>query len=203
MMRQAFAFRRRAGLARLAASRDGAAAIEFALVAPVFMLLLLGFADLGQMAYARGILNGAVERAARGSSLEDNDTGAADKMVQDAIKPILPGATFATSRKSYFDFADVNRPEKWSDKDGNGTCNNGEAYVDENRSGQWEADIGKASNGGSGDVVIYTVVVTYKPVFSTILTNSTGNRTLTATGVRKNQPYAAQNGYGSSAGTCP
>lgn len=188
---------------RLAAARDGAAAIEFALAAPVFMLLVLGLGDIGHMAYVRALLNGAVERAARSASLESGDTTAADDMVKNAIKPVIPGATVTTSRKSYYDFADVDRPEKFTDTNRDGTCNPGENFVDENRSGRWEADVGKGGNGGAGDVVIYTVTVTYKPVFSAkLLGNWNSTRTMTAVGVRKNQPFAQQNSYGSSAGTC-
>jgi Flp pilus assembly protein TadG len=190
-------------LRRLAAAPDGAAAVEFAIVAPVFLLLLLGIFDIGQMAYAKAILNGAVEQAARSSSLETADTTAADNLVKNALKPILPNAAVTTSRKSFYDFSDINRAEKWTDTNGNGTCDNGEPYVDENGSGSWEANIGKTGNGGAGDVVLYTVTVTYQPIFTAkFMSNYNATRTLTATGVRKNQPFASQVGYGSSAGTC-
>ncbi|MBV1691210.1 pilus assembly protein [Novosphingobium sp. G106] len=190
-------------LFRLAAEQDGLAAIEFAIVAPVFCLLLMGIFDIGQMAYGRSILSGAVEKAARSSAMETADTTAADLMVQNAIKPILPGATFTSTRAAYVDFSDVNRAEKFTDTNNNGTCDAGEPYVDENRSGHWEADVGISGNGGANDVVLYTVTVNYKPVFRVnLLGNTTETRTMVAYGVRKNQPFATQRGYGSSAGTC-
>ncbi|MBW8753874.1 MAG: pilus assembly protein [Sphingomonadales bacterium] len=192
------------GLSRFAAARDGNAVIEFAIVAPVFLLMLLGIFDIGQMAYGKAILNGAVEQAARSGTLETADTTVADNMVKAALKPILPNATIATTRKSYYDFNDVARPEKFTDTNGNGTCNTGEPYVDENKNGQWDADIGNSGNGSANDVVLYTVTVTYKPIFRlTTMNGWNNNRTLTAVGVRKNQPFANQTGYGSSAGTCP
>jgi Flp pilus assembly protein TadG len=191
--------------ARLVVARDAVTVVEFAILAPVFLTLLLGSLDIGQMAYGKAVLNGAVERAARSSSLESADTVLVDKMVKDSIKPIFPNATIATERKSYFDFADVDRPEKFSDLNNNGTCNAGEPYVDENRSGSWEPNVGRTGNGGSGDVVLYTVTVTYKPLFTAAFMgawNWKSTRTLTAVGVRKNQPFANQGVYGSSAGTC-
>ncbi|HEX7881547.1 MAG TPA: TadE family protein [Afipia sp.] len=192
-----------AKLPRIAAAQDGLATIEFAIVAPVFCLLLMGIFDIGQMAYARAILSGAVEKAARSSAMESANTTTADQMVKDAIKPILPGATFASTRVGYVDFSDVQRAEKFTDTNSNGTCDPGEPYVDENRSGHWENDVGVSGNGGANDVVLYTVTVTYKPVFRVnILGNTTQTRTMTAIGVRKNQPFATQQGYGSSAGTC-
>lgn len=187
----------------LAAAQDGVTALEFALVAPVFLMMMLGMFDIGQMVYLRAVLYGAVEQAARSASLESGDTTTADNIVKNAVKPVMPTATITTTRKSYYDFTDVNRAEKFTDLNGNGTCNAGEPFIDENRSGSWDANVGKSGNGGAGDVVIYTVNVTYKPLF-TVKWLSTWNqdRTLTAVGVRKNQPFAAQQSYGSSAGTC-
>ncbi len=188
---------------QLASAREGGAAIEFAIVAPVFLLMMLGVFDIGQMAYAKAILNGAVAKAARDGSLETADTTAADAKVAAAIKPILPNAIITSTRSSFYDFADINRAEKFTDKNGDGTCNNGEPYVDENRNGSWDANIGVAGNGGAGDVVLYTVTVKYMPIFKiTTMSGWNSPRVMTAVGVRKNQPYANQNGYGSSAGTC-
>ncbi|MFA7601929.1 MAG: TadE family protein [Novosphingobium sp.] len=203
MTRRPAPFRRPRLARRLAAAPDGAAVVEFAIVAPVFLILLLGIFDIGQMVYAKAILSGAVEKAARSGSLEAADTAAADEAVKAAILPILPQATVTTSRRSYFDFTDVARPEKWTDTNLNGTCDDGEPYVDENRSGQWEQDVGKAGNGGAGDVVLYTVTVTYKPLFTAkFFSDYNADRTLSAVGVRKNQPFANQTAYGSSAGSC-
>lgn len=184
-------------------ARDGAAALEFAMVAPVFFLLMLGILDLGQMAYGRVQLQGIVQDAARSSSLETANTGEADTKVAREVTRVLPGATVQGKRVSYYDFNDVGRPEKWNDANADDVCNNGESYVDENRNGAWDADIGQETNGGAGDVVLYTVTITYKPLFPVpLMQNSQGERTLVATTVKKNQPFALQQGYGSSAGKC-
>lgn len=186
----------------LASAQDGMSAVEFGLIAPVFLMMLLGTYDLGQMAYGRIQLNGAVQDAARRSSLESSNTTEADNIVKTAIKNILPGATFQSKRQSYYDFTDVARPEKWSDTNKNGTCDNGENFVDENRSGVWEADVGRDGNGGAGDVVLYTVTIKYKRVFPVPFWGSGAERTMIATAVKKNQPFASQQEYGSSAGKC-
>lgn len=191
------------GAARLTRCRAGVSATEFALLAPVFILMLVGSLDMTQMVYANAMLRGAVEQAARDSSLETGDTTAADEMVADTLRPILPGVLIISSRVSYYDFADIGRPEKWEDRDLDGTCNDGEPYTDENNSGAWEPDIGVVGNGGAGDVVIYTVEAQYEPAFRVPFADAlTGGRTLTATSVRKNQPFARQTEYGVRAGTC-
>ena len=190
-------------VARIGAARDGVTAIEFGILAPVFLMLMLGTFDVGQMIYGRAILNGAVENAARSSSLETANTTEADNKVLAAVSPILPGATMTSERISYYDFADIGRPESWDDANNNDTCDNGESYTDENGNGSWDSDIGESGNGGAGDVVLYTVHVTYAPTFPVpFLHNHDGHRTFTATAVKKNQPFANQTGYGSEAGTC-
>lgn len=190
--------------ARLARDQDGIAAIEFGIIAPIFLMLMLGMFDIAHMAYARTVLQGAVEKAARVSSLEGGDTGDADRMVEELVKPILPGVQVQATRTSYYDFADIGRPEKFSDGNGNNVCDNGESYVDENGSGGWDADIGNSGNGGSGDVVIYKVQATYEPVFRVpFVPNAWNERTLEAMAVKKNQPFGNQEEYVTTAGTCP
>ncbi len=184
---------------------EGATLVEFAIVTPMFMLLLLGIMDIGQMVYGKSILVGAVHKAARDSALETRSTAAADAMVLDLIRPVLPGVKIATSRSSYYDFADIGRPEKWNDANGNGTCDNNEVFTDENRSGAWDSDVGKMdSDGTANDVVVYTVTASFSPVFKVpLMPTRWSDRTLTATAVTKNEPFGVQATYGSSAGSCP
>lgn len=187
----------------LAGDERGVTLVEFALVAPVFLMMLFGLLDVGQMIYGKSLLNGAVEAAARSSSLEIGDTAAADALVESRVSPVLPGVTLASTRTSYFDFADIGRAEQWNDADGNGACNDGEAYTDENGNGAWDRDIGVGGNGGANDVVLYKVTATYEPVFKVpFMPEAWGQRSLEATAIRKNQPFATQASYATTAGTC-
>jgi hypothetical protein len=185
---------------------EGSAAVEFAFIAPVFLVLLFGIFDIAQLLYAKSVLDGAVQSAARLSHLETGDTEEADTMVENSVKPIIPSVELQTSRVSYFDFADISRPETWGDDDDDGECNNGENYVDYNGNGEWDTittgedrDVGEDGNGGASDVVVYTVTATYSSSFKVPFTDWT-DRTLTSTAVRKNQPFADQ--APSPAGTC-
>ncbi|MDE8651296.1 TadE/TadG family type IV pilus assembly protein [Novosphingobium album (ex Liu et al. 2023)] len=190
-------------LAALARDTRGVAAVEFALVAPVFLVLMLGAFNVGQMVYGRSLLSGAVEKAARSAALETADTTAADEMVSETVRRILPGAELTSVRKSYFDFSDIDRPEKWNDADGDGDCNNGEKFTDENRNGEWDRDVGREGNGGANDVVLYTVSVEYTPAFVMPFAPDSWKRAkIKATAVRKNQPFAAQEKYATTAGIC-
>lgn len=182
---------------------DGATVMEFGLIAVVFITLLLGLFDMGQTAYVRAILDGAVEEAARTSALETGDTTVADQKIAAMLDFVAPGADVTTQRRSYYDFADVERAESWNDANANDTCDNNETYTDENGNGQWDEDIGEAGNGGAGDVVIYTVTVSYDPLFpNPFWSGGSTARNISATAVKKNQPFADQARYGSTAGNC-
>lgn len=196
--------RRTLPLARLAVDSRGVTAVEFALLAPVFFMFLIGLMDLGQSIYGQVVLNGAVAKAARSSSLETADTTQADAQVSSLVGKVLPGAAITSKRENYYDFNDVGRPEKWNDANNDGTCDNGESYVDENGNGNWDEDIGREGNGSANDVVVYTVTASFDPLFKVpFLPEVWSRRKLTASTVTKNQPFANQDGYGSNSGTCP
>ena len=185
------------------ADRSGVSAIEFAVIAPVFIMMIMVCFDYGQMVYAMGVLDGAVEKAARDSSIESGDTTQADAKVREVMQDILPNAEVTSQRRSYFDFVDVDRPERWNDANNDGTCSTGESFVDENSNGTWDSDVAKTGNGGANDVVIYTVTVRYVSVYgSMILPMGTAEREFSSTTVRRNQPYALQDNAGSEAGIC-
>lgn len=193
----------RAAVGALIADRSGVTVIEFALVAPVFLMLIIGCLDLGQMVYAVGVLDGAVEKAARDSTLETGDTTAADAKVEAVIRQVLPGADISSTRRSYYEFSDIERPERWNDANNDGTCSTGENYVDENGSGDWDSDVGSSGNGGANDVVMYTVTVRYDPIFQVPLVPiDWSRREIASTAVRRNQPFATQDSPGSQSGTC-
>lgn len=188
---------------RLQGDRKGVSAMEFTLVAPAFMMLTMGIFDVGQMGYGYAVLNGAVQKAARDSALETAKIATLDDRVKAQVSPIFPSAEFDSSRTSYNDFSDIGRPERWNDANNDSTCNNSEIYVDENGNGSWDQDIGQTGNGGANDVVVYRFTVTYKSVFAIpFLPDQWNTRELTATAIRKNQPFATQRGVGATSGTC-
>jgi len=181
----------------------GSTLLEFGLIAPTFLILLLGCANLGQMLYGKVLLNGAIEAAARSSSTETRDTTAADTMVRKIVGPILPGASYTISRFSYYDYTDVGRMEKFTDGNGNGTCDNGEPYINENGTGGWD-NVRRSGQGGADDVVVYKVVAQYSPLFKIPLMPGQWQQiTLTSQTVKKNQPFATQANYSTLTGNCP
>lgn len=169
---------------------------------PVFLLLVMGILDVGQLAYARSLVAGAAEDAARSNSLETVDLTASEAEVADMLELVAPGASVDVTYKSYFDFADVGRGEQLNDENGNGLCDDGESYTDENDNGNWDQDIGADGNGGANDVVLYNVTATFDRLFHMPLLPGEDTYTVAASAMRKNQPYANQAAYVSKAATC-
>lgn len=180
---------------RAGRDRRGVSVTEFGLIAPTFLMLLLGVFDLGYTVYARAILDGAVQKAGRDSALE---TGAASVATLDAkIKTNLAGlgegATFTYERRNYRDFAKVGLPEELDDQNNNGNRDPLECFTDENGNGIWDRDLGKTGVGGARDVVLYTVRMSYQRKFPLYaLIGEDGQMTISAATVLRNQPYGDQ-----------
>ncbi|WCM28726.1 pilus assembly protein [Sphingomonas sp. QA11] len=178
--------------ARLRADRRGATIVEFAIVSPVMLLLLMGLGDMLYQQYAQSVLNGAVQKAARDSTIEAASTSTIDARVQTMIQTIAKNATLSSTRMSYDNFTEV-APEPFVDTNGNGIRDPGECYTDENGNNQWDADPGATGQGGASDVTLYTVTVTYPRLFPVAgLFGWPSTQTIKASTLLKNQPYAAQ-----------
>ena len=182
----------------------GAALIEFAMLSPVLLLMLLGMFDMGYTYYTQSQLQGAVQQAARASTLEGAAASEAeiDARVEAAVRRLSPQAELTFERRSYSSFSEVGKPEDFSDINKDGKCNDGEPFEDVNGNGVWDDDRGKAGMGGARDAVLYMVTVTYPRTFG--VANMAGfSKTVTmqATTVLRNQPYDEQETL-ASVGTC-
>lgn len=188
---------------RLRGDQQGVSVVEFALISPVLLTMLMGLLDLSYNVYTAQMLQGAVQDAARKSTIEGAGTNSAaiDGVVTTAVRAIAPTATMTFSRKAYNNFGNVNRPEDYDDVNADGTCNNGEPFEDANNNGNWDIDPGQVGFGGARDAVLYQVNINYPrafPIFAFI--PGQGNTfSMTAKVVLRNQPYGTQ----ANAGTAP
>lgn len=201
----------------LALMRDerGVAAVEFALIAPVFLFMMLGAFDIGHTVYMRAVLDGAVQKAARDSALE---TGAGsfaniDNNVRAIVRSLSANAVVTFDRQNYANFSSVDQAERLlTDRNRDGICNNNETYEDANGNFQWDADVGRQGIGGPQDVVQYTVTVTYPAIFplgsysrngfandggtrkdtSFTFAGISPQRSLTSVAILRNQPFGEQ-----------
>lgn len=178
---------------RLLADRSGAAALEFALVGPVFFLLLAGIIELCLMLFINGSLQGAVASASRyGLTGQEEEEGGR----LTAITQILRDRTFGMididaaeiTTRVYPSFGTIGKPEPFDDLDGNGTRDAGEPFTDVNGNGVWDADMGLAGLGGPGDIVLYEV--SYRSRLISLLAEPVlGEITFLATVAVRNEPF--------------
>jgi Flp pilus assembly protein TadG len=87
--------------AALARSTSGLAAAEFAMLLPVFLGLVLGLIQVGQIFWTQTALQHAVEMAARCASVNTTTCGTAGQIqtyaITQAYGMTLPAATFTAS----------------------------------------------------------------------------------------------------------
>ncbi|GGN48905.1 hypothetical protein GCM10011349_19000 [Novosphingobium indicum] len=179
-------------LRHLQSDRTGASAVEFALVAPVLLMAMMGLFDLGYNVYTATLLEGAIQKTARDSTIEGSvsKTSTLDAAVTEMVRNIAPQATLNFKRTAYSSFSDVGKPEDFTDVNGDGVCNAGEPFEDANANGSWDADQGKAGSGGARDAVLYEVQVTYpRPFPVTSMFGMDADYIMTSRTVLRNQPY--------------
>ncbi len=192
-------------LPHLARDERGATIVEFAIVAPVMAILLLGAFDIAHSLYMRAVLQGIVQKVARDSTLEsglDATTQATlDAKVSRQAKALVNNADVSITRKWYrtFSNAAAAKFEPFTDANGNGICDGpsggtpGELYEDNNGNGRWDASGGNTGAGGAKDAVVYTVTVNYTRMFPVYgLFGGSNTSSVTASTVLRNQPYGDQ-----------
>ncbi len=193
--------RRRRSLRR---DRDGVTAVEFAIVAPVMLLLIFGLLDLTFQAYIQSVLDGAVNAAARSGTIEENaaDQSAVDQRVADQVHTVVSQARMTFDRTNYVTVSQIGKPELFDDDNKNDEYDPDECFIDYNRNGVWDADRGRIGQGGADDFVRYTATATYQRLFPMAMFGLPATQRLTAVSVLRNQPYAGQGGA-SNQKVCP
>lgn len=175
---------------------SGATLVEFALVAPVLILMLMGVFDLAHTQYTSTMVNGAMQKAGRDLTLESSGSqvSAIDEKVINAVKTVAPeSATVELEKMSHYEFSDIDEAEEFADDNNDGVCNDGEAFVDANNNGHWDTDRGEAGLGGARDALVYTAVVKYDRLFPMYgLAGFPQEVEIRATTVLRNQPYDVQ-----------
>ncbi len=191
---------------RLAADRQGATIVEFALVLPPLLLTLMGLLDMAHNMYTAQILNGAVQQAARDSTIEGTKSSwrVIDAKVTAAARVIAPGANVSIYRVYYQSFTDIGRPEDWTDMNNDGTCNNGEPFEDVNFNGRWDKKPGRGGIGAARDAVLYNVKISYPRLFpiAQLIPGQSKTMQMETQTILRNQPYSAAQQKNPATGNC-
>jgi len=181
---------------RFARAREGVAAMEFAIAAPVVTLSIAGLIELSMVLFVTSLMEGGIRDASRfgiTGYVPPNTTRQAQiqKIISDATIGLIDMSTALIDTKVYPSFNDVGKPEPYTDANGNGHYDVGETYTDINGNGQWDADMGQEGLGGPGDIVLYTVTADWRlltPLLAPII-GSGRNMHLSASVAVRNEPY--------------
>ena len=190
-------------ITNLSENQDGATIVEFGLISTLFVTTLLGFMDLGHSLYVQSVLQGAVQKSARDSTLETGKAEAQqsllDAEVRERVRRLAANSTVSFSRRFFRDFTKAAQAtaETYQDINGNGRCDDNEPFQDNNGNSVWDRDGGDNGQGGAKDNVVYVVKMTYPRLFPMAkLVGMSETVTVEATTVLGNQPFGEQGSYG-------
>jgi Flp pilus assembly pilin Flp len=187
---------------------DGTAVMEFGLIAPVAVMMMLGTMDVGYSYYVRSVLDGAMQNVARDSTLEGATTSAQQtvmhKRISDTVHAISPSAELVPSRRYYktFSAAAAAKAEEIIETQKNFLCEvaNGESYIDANNNGTFDRDGGDQGQGGAQDVVIIRYRVSFPRLFPMgALIGLPDKVEINSNSILANQPYGEQSKFGPAA----
>jgi hypothetical protein len=178
---------------------SGVAAIEFAMLLPLLLLLTFGVIEMGMIMATMTSLEGGLKEASRyGITGQSPDDATRIEKIREVLAyhtislVDMDEADFVV--KTYPSFSGIGQPEPFTDLNGNDVYDLGEPYSDLNQNGSWSADQGIDGAGMGGEVVSYTVTVPWHILtpFAGELITKDGILPLAATIVVRNEPNLYQ-----------
>lgn len=172
----------------------GVTAIEFAFIAPVLLMVIMGTMEIALMMYAQNMMEGSAflgSRTGKTGYVEEGMTQEETilQTINNRAGILLDTDNINITSKSYSEFGDVGQPEPFVDTNENGVRDYGENYTDINGDGEYSEDMGVEGYGLAVEITMYTITYDW-PIFSPLLQPFFGaSKTLTATTVVKNEPY--------------
>ncbi len=188
-------------LKRLRKDKRGITILEFALISPLFMMILMGILELGYMTYFRSLMNGVMEDAARRSAVGGVTSSQTDTFIRSHIAVLMPAGkrddtqALQIEKKSFNNFSNVNQPERiTSDTIPVGSYNSTDCYEDANLNGHYDVAGGASGVGGADDIVFYTVTAQFPHLFPVAnLFDTDPNLSIEVNTIIRNQPFSQQN----------
>ncbi|HRO12219.1 TadE/TadG family type IV pilus assembly protein [Amaricoccus sp.] len=180
-------------LRALAGETGGATAVEFSLVLPLLLLFIVGSIESAIVLFIGSSIEAAVMEASRyGITGTEAGVSRADRVmeiVEDRTYGLLDMDQVDMEILVYQSFADIGKPEPFTDQNGNATYEAGEPFTDVNGNGEWDDDMGEAGLGGPSDVVVYRLSYAWgviTPLMRRILGESVTHVSSVAV---RNEPY--------------
>lgn len=180
---------------KLAHDNRGATIVEFGFVALPLCLVIMGIADMGYQSYLNAVTKGVLDRAARAASVGTINTSQIDSFINSQMSAVMSKqATITTTKKSYYNFSRIGKPEKiLTDISPIGSYNSGDCFEDVNNNGAYDTNTGNSGLGGADDIVYYQITVSMPRLFPMAkLLGWPATQSSTSSAIIRNQPWANQ-----------
>lgn len=182
-------------LARLRRQTQGLTSMEFAIIAPVLLLLTFGVLEFAMIMLVTNMMESATAISSRLGKTGYAAAGVSrEATILSAIEEragVLIDASRLTIRARFYEqFDQIGDAEPWHDANGNGIAEVGE-YTDINGNGMYDTDMGTAGYGDAEDIVVYEISYPWDvmtPMLREML-GENGTYTITTHAVVKNEPY--------------
>lgn len=180
-------------------NRDGITSIEFALIVPVFVMMMMGVIEFSLIMFASATMESATGNTARlgKTGFTEEGQGREQTIYNNVVartQGLFDPNRITITTTTYASLDDIGQEEPYTDTNHNGAYDGGESYDDINGNGQWDEDMGAQGVGDANDIVVYTVHYPWPimtPVISAILGSTVD---ITARTVVKNEPFNVQQG---------
>ncbi len=175
---------------------NGVTAIEFALIAPILLLLIMAITEISMIMYAQSIMESAAFSASRtGKTGYIASNFSREQTILNELNhrasSLLDSSKITINTTTYGQFSEIGQPEPFVDVNGNGKRDAGENYTDVNGNGQYDNDMGISGAGGGSQVVVYTINYPW-PVFTPLIGALIGVQdhiNISARAVVQNEPF--------------
>jgi Flp pilus assembly pilin Flp len=174
----------------------GSVMIEFGLLAPIVVTLLVGVIEIGMTTFVQNLLEASVREASRfGITGRTVDGVTREQAILDVIEDRTIGLVDMSKAQVemlvYPNFGSIGASESYIDGNGNGAYDVGETFTDLNGNGTREADIGVTGPGAAGQVVLYRISYDWEILtpFATTFIGQDGKIRLSASVAVRNEPW--------------
>ncbi|MDC0886392.1 pilus assembly protein [Altererythrobacter sp.] len=182
--------------------KQGVTIVEFGLIAPTLLLMLMGLYELGHGMYVQSIVSGAMQDAGRDATLEGAKQSEMRELLKKRVLSVSPGSEVKLSFRNFGSYTEIGELEDFKDINGDGKCSKNEPYEDLNENGMHDYYDGEGGIGNARDAVVFRAVVEYDRIFPMpTLAGWSQKNTVEGVTVLRNQPFR-QNQRVATIGQC-
>ena len=184
-------------------NEDGVTIVEFALITPTLLFMLMGLFELGHGMYVQSIVKGVMQDAGRDATLETAQQIDMYNLVSKKVKEVAPNADVTLNWYNFGSYTEIGALEDYTDTNGDGQCSKDEPFEDLNENGVHDYYDGQGGIGEARDAVVFRTKVEYDRMFPMpTLAGWTSTNTVEGITVLRNQPYRDVNKAGPPVGKC-